>query len=149
MEVAQALSNPSNRASGLIAAWDGRPAQPQDASSIPAARYRPRQVQNRLAADAVAELVAMYQVGATIEELAVQFKVNRTTVMGHLDRAGVETRYRRLDPHQIEEAARLYAEGWSLTRLGQRFDVSHSTILNAFRKAGVKTRSRAGAEGPP
>jgi transposase-like protein len=89
----------------------------------------------------------MYQVGATINELTGRFRVNRTTVMRHLDRAGVETRYRRLTLEQIEEAARLYAEGWSLARLGERLGVSRGTVLNAFRKAGVKTRPRPGERG--
>lgn len=93
------------------------------------------------------ELVAMYQVGATINELADRFNVNRTTVIRHLDRAGVETRYRLLTLEQVEEAARLYAEGWSLARLGERLGVSYDTVLKTFRKAGVKTRPRLGKRG--
>ena len=89
-------------------------------------------------------LVAMYQVGATIGELAARFGVHRTTVTAHLVRAGMDRRRRGLGPQQVEEAARLYGEGWSLARLGERFGVSDGTVLNAFRKAGVETRPRPG-----
>lgn len=70
VEVAQALSNPLNRASALIAEWDVRPARFGDVPLTPGSRYRPLRVQNRLAPKAAAELVAMYQVGATVGELA-------------------------------------------------------------------------------
>ncbi|HEY8202260.1 MAG TPA: hypothetical protein VII47_13025, partial [Actinomycetota bacterium] len=144
VEVTQALSNPSNRASALIAAWDGRPAGTKDGGPVPGARYRPGQAQNHLTPDAAAELVAMYQVGATIGELADRFNVHRTTVTANLVRAGVDRRRKGLGPEQVEEATRLYAESWSLARLGERFGVSDGTVLNAFRKAGVETRPRRG-----
>jgi predicted DNA-binding protein YlxM (UPF0122 family) len=91
----------------------------------------------------VAELVAI-KPEPSVAQLAERFQVHRTTVMDHVERAGVRRDYRLLVTAQIEEAARLYLAGWSLERLGQHFSVSDGTILNAFRRQGIATRPRQG-----
>ena len=50
--------------------------------------------------------------------------MHRTTIVGHLKRRGVCTRYKVIAEADLIEAASLYAEGWSLARVGERFDVS-------------------------
>ena len=97
------------------------------------------QVQRRLLAGEIEDLVRAYEAGATILELADRVQISRTTLMAHLQRSGVETRYNRLDG-RLDEAARLYGQGWSLTRVAAHFDVSAGTVLNAFNRAGVATR---------
>jgi predicted ArsR family transcriptional regulator len=47
---------------------------------------KPRQVQNRLGPYEIDELVQAREAGATIRELAAQFRIHRTTVMKHLQR---------------------------------------------------------------
>lgn len=142
MQLSRSLSDSCNSAGKLISRWDGKPAVSGRSSHATPGSHR--QVQNRLTEPQIAELVAIYEAGANLLEIAERFRINRATVSVHLHRSGVGTRYRRLLPDQIKEAATLYAEGWSLARLGERFKVSDSTVLNAFRKDGFQTRPRPG-----
>lgn len=144
VEVSRILSDPCNSAAGLISAWDGRPANSNRLALVSDSASRPLQIQNRLAADTVAEVVAVYQSGATIKELVSRFEISRTTVTAHLRRAGIETRYRRLDHGQIEEAARLYTDGKSLARVGRQFEINAGTVRQALMKYGVAIRLRRG-----
>ncbi len=99
-----------------------------------------RPAQRRLTADQVAELVAEYQAGANMRELAVRWQVHRTSVAGHLRRAGVELRRQGLSDEQLSEAARLYGEGWSLQRLAERYSCDDETVRAYLKRAGVRMR---------
>ena len=55
---------------------------------------RQRQIQRRLPPDQVEQLVAEYQAGDDMHELADRWGLHRTTVAGHLRRAGVALRRR-------------------------------------------------------
>jgi len=85
------------------------------------------QVQRRLVAAEIQELVRAYEAGATIMELRDRLEISRTTVIAHLRRAGVVTRYNRLEGRR-DEAKRLYEQGWSLARVAAHFDVSAGTV---------------------
>lgn len=139
----QALSDQTNPAFALIASWDGRSVR-SDPRAAPTGSRRLLQVQNRLNSDAVADLVAAYQAGATLKDLSTQFQIARTTIMAHLNRAGTPRRRPILGPEQVEQAARLYDEGCSLARLADRFHVEAGTVGSALRKAGVSIRPRRG-----
>jgi hypothetical protein len=52
----------------------------------------PRQVQKRLHAEQVSELLMAYKDGNTVYELAKRFKIHRTTVSFILERHGVSRR---------------------------------------------------------
>jgi hypothetical protein len=54
--------------------------------------YGHRQVQNRLRSDDIEKLIAAYANGDSVVRLVDRFKVNRTTVLAHLDRNGVPRR---------------------------------------------------------
>ena len=84
-------------------------------------------------------LVRAYQDGTTIKELAEQHRINRSTVLGHLDRQGIERRMTRakLTDRQVSDAARLRADGWSYIRLGKHFNVTDVTVANSLRRAGL------------
>ncbi len=99
-----------------------------------------RPVQRRLTAAQVAELVAEYQAGADMKELAVRWHAHRTTVAGHLRRAGVELRRQGLSEDQLGEAVRLYGEGWSLLRLADRYGCDAETVRSHLKQAGVRMR---------
>lgn len=103
-----------------------------------------KQAQHRLRVEEVVQMTQAYEAGALIRELAEQYSVDRTTVMAHLDRQGVPTRYRRLDPGQIAEAVQFYPQGWSLRKLASRYEVTDNTVRNALLAAGVQTRPRPG-----
>ncbi len=97
-------------------------------------------VQRRLTADQAAELVAEYQAGADMRELAVRWQVHRTTVAGHLRRAGVELRRQGLSEEQLGEAVTLYSEGWSLQRLAECYGCDAETVRSYLRQAGTRMR---------
>jgi DNA-binding transcriptional regulator LsrR (DeoR family) len=87
-------------------------------------------------------LVAGYRAGATVQELAEQFGIHRTTVRAHLEREHVPIRAPGLRPDQIEDVVLLYVEGWSARKLAKRFKVSDHTIAAELRRAGVQLRRR-------
>ena len=99
----------------------------------------PQQVR-KLADQEVARLVGTYQAGATVYELAEEFKIHRTTVSLHLQRAGVTMRRQGLSEEQMAAAIVLYKQGWSLARLGDKFGVGAETVRTTLRKAGVQRR---------
>jgi DNA-directed RNA polymerase sigma subunit (sigma70/sigma32) len=111
-----------------------------DGRDRPSARtVRSHQLQHRLKPDETNELLADYNVGTTIDALAEQFRVNRTTVLSILDRAGAERRAGVID-RNLDEARRLYESGSSLAQVGQHFDVDPETVRRALKKNGVKMR---------
>lgn len=108
-----------------------------------------KQVQHRLKADEVAELVRRYQAGETAELLAAAFQIHRTTVTSHLQRHGIQRRgggRRVLAPDDVQAAAELYEAGQSLATIAQQFDVHHTTVAKELRQAGVEIRPRRGLD---
>jgi uncharacterized protein (DUF433 family) len=85
-------------------------------------------------------LVAAYQAGARVEQLAAQFGIHRLTVSGILQREGVTMRPRGIHADDLPDVIRLYRDGWSLARLAAEFDVSPSTVTSTLRRAGVPIR---------
>jgi lambda repressor-like predicted transcriptional regulator len=101
---------------------------------------RPKQAQTRLDAEGVAQLVAAYEAGGRVKQLARQFGIHRLTVSSTLQREGVTLRPRGIRPDDLPELIRLYRAGWALARLAIKFDVSPSTVTNTLRRAGVPIR---------
>lgn len=100
-------------------------------------------VQRRLRPDAVAELVAAYRQGIPVEELAVSFRINRTTVLGHVRRHGVPKRDRRaLRGDDVDRAVKLYAEGRSAEWVAEELRVASSTVRRELKDAGVTLRPK-------
>lgn len=89
-------------------------------------------------------LVAGYEAGKTMRELAAEFDINRVTVSAHLRRAKVPIRRGGLSPEQAAEAIGLYEAGWSSGMLAKHFNVSADNVLMALRRAGVAIRPRRG-----
>jgi hypothetical protein len=92
----------------------------------------------------VAALADGYRAGATVYELAVQFKIHRTTVSDHLRRQGVQMRRQSLDTQQLDVAAWLYEQGWSVAKIGRRWHVDGTTVWRALRARGVRMRDAHG-----
>jgi transposase-like protein len=91
-------------------------------------------------------MIEQYCSGVSVVRLAELFGVHKTTVSGHLRRAGVKVRgsQRSLSAQQEAEAARLYVEeGLTLADLGERFSVSPSTIRDVLSRSGVQVRKRS------
>lgn len=102
--------------------------------------------QRRLSPTDLDNLLDAYRAGATINQLAVEFGIHRTTVAGHLDRHGVP-RHSELtawDDDILGRAAELYATGSSLANVAHQFGIDAQTVANRFRRAGIPVRSRSG-----
>ena len=106
----------------------------------------PKRVCRRLDPAKVLELIAAYGTGLGINDLAVRFKIHRSTVLEHLNRSETPRRYPALDPGQVEEAAQLYRAGQSLRAIGVHFGRHASTVRMALIRAGVRLRDRNGWE---
>jgi hypothetical protein len=90
-------------------------------------------------------LLASYQTGKTMKDLATEFGIDRRTVSTHhLRQAGIGTRRGGLDENQMIEAAQLYEADWSSGRLAERFGVSADKVLKMLWRAGVAIRPRRG-----
>jgi len=100
-------------------------------------------VQRRLTGTDLDALVARYQAGSTIDALAHEFRVHRTTVMDHLKRRAVPRRgMRKLTDSRVAEAAHRYSNGATLAEIATDFDVAPSTLTRELRRAGVPIRRR-------
>ena len=100
-------------------------------------------VQRRLAPVEVGALVDAYRQGVPVEELAASFRINRTTVLGHVRRHGVPKRDRRaLRQDDVERAVKLYPEGRSADWVAAELWVVPSTVRRALKDAGVTLRPR-------
>jgi len=105
---------------------------------------RPRQKQRRLPHDQIARVVARYQDGQSINALAQEFGINRKTVMGHLQRSGIERRQnpRKMTDAEVNAAAARYAAGASLAVVATEFGIGDRTLRREFTAAGIPTRPR-------
>jgi hypothetical protein len=106
----------------------------------------PRQVQRRLSTSDVDEISASYTSGKSIDELARSYRVNRTTIIKHLDKQGVPRRrvVRKMTDTLVAEAALMYIDGHSLKAVADDFKVDTRTLGREFRKAGIPIRPRGG-----
>lgn len=95
---------------------------------------------------ATAHLCRLYREGASIDSLARQYEVNRTTIITHLDRAGMERRRvaRKMTDDIVAMAATRYGDGTSLAVVAKEFNVHARTLSREFRQAGVPIRPRHG-----
>ncbi len=114
--------------------------------STPIQRKSPTQVQHRLGSDEADQMVTDYQAGAKIKDLAARYRINRNTVIGHINRTGVRRHYPALVSEEIMRATQLYQSGRSLAAIGRHFGVNASTIRTALLRAGVAMRDCQGRE---
>ena len=103
-------------------------------------------MQRRLSDAESDELVRRYRAGESINGLARELGVHRTTVVNHLDRAGVTRRRvaRKLTDSAIALAAAQYREGASLAIVAEEFGVHVRTLAKELRRAGTQIRPRPG-----
>jgi hypothetical protein len=100
-----------------------------------------KQVQHRLKEVEVDQLAKAYESGATLKDLARDFRVHRNTAMELLERNGIARRGKGPSDSQVAEAIRLYAEGQSTAVIGRCFGFSADTIRHRLMDAGVEIRS--------
>ena len=92
---------------------------------------------------------AVYQDGATLEEVGKRYGITRERVRQLFKKAGLKTRSRqetlelkrRRDP-TVAEMYALYEQGATLKEVGPQFGRSAERVGELFEKAGLKRRSR-------
>lgn len=100
--------------------------------------------QRRLKPVEVDDLVVMYKSGMSVNELAAQAKIHRTTVMAHLRRRGVKTR-RNVPKLREEHASHVieqYKAGLPLVEVAADFGVNAESIRQVLIERGVPRRQR-------
>jgi transposase-like protein len=103
-------------------------------------------VKRRPTEEKIVQLIEDYVNGLSINEVARQHGIHRTTVMNHLESRGVQRRriLRKLSSRNVANAARRYANGASLASVAKEFGVSATTIAREFHAAGVRIKPRRG-----
>ena len=103
-------------------------------------------VQRRLTRAEIEQLIDQYRAGASIHELTRRYEVHRTTVIHHLDQAGIARRrvVRKMNDESVALAAVRYQQGASLAIVAGEFGVHQRTLAREFRRAGVAIRPRRG-----
>jgi len=103
-------------------------------------------VQRRLSEATVDGLVSAYVEGSSIDSLVERLGVNRTTIINHLERRGIERRksVRKMTDRSVRQAARRYEVGESLKVVAAQFGVDARTLAREFDRASVPTRPRRG-----
>jgi DNA-binding transcriptional ArsR family regulator len=107
---------------------------------------RSRRTARQLSEGEVTELVIRYRGGATVYDLAEQFKISRNTVSRHLHRGEIQMRRRSLSEQQVGVVIRLYEQGWSGARIGSHLGFNGGTVWLALRAQGVRMRDAQGRE---
>ncbi len=103
---------------------------------------RPRaQVQRHLNHEGQLEVVDAYAAGASINEVARQFRLHRTTVNSILERHGVPVRARTMSQTQVQRARDLYESGLSLVDVGAQLGFNAQTIANRLKALAVPIRA--------
>ena len=103
--------------------------------------------QTLLRPDQVDDLVAQYEGGATLVELASFFGIHRRTAAEHLARRGVSIRRGRFDRSRIHEAADLYDSGLTLVEVGLKVGAGPQAVRRALAEHGVPIREGGGRRG--
>ena len=91
-------------------------------------------------------LVYLYREGASTDGFARRYEIHRTTVIHHLDQAGVARRrvVRKMNDESVALAAARYEQGASLAVVASEFGVHQRTLARELRRAGASLRPRRG-----
>ena len=94
----------------------------------------------RLEPGQIDRAVEAYLCGATLKEVAQQFRIHRTTVSHILEQRRTQGRCTPLSEQQISKAEELYRAGMSLVKIGGALNVNQSTVWHALRLRGMSLR---------
>lgn len=76
-------------------------------------------------------MVARYEGGETVYELAASFGIHRNTVSQHLEQHEVPRRYHQMTDVDLERAAELHASGLNLTQVAAQMGIGRTTLIRA------------------
>jgi predicted transcriptional regulator len=91
--------------------------------------------------DQAKQVIAGYQSGATVYELANQYGIDRKTVSRILHRHNIPMRRTGLLPHQVDQATRLHQNGWSTAQIAEQLDSTQRTVQRRLAERGITTRA--------
>lgn len=111
-------------------------------------KHRIHAARRRLTDEQTTALIAEYEAGAPSTVLMERYEIGKGTVLGILQRNGVELRRPRVYTREmLTETIRLYAQGLSCQRIGDRLGRDAQTVRHQLQRAGVQLRPGHG--GPP
>src|ERR1700694_2663258 len=87
-----------------------------------------QQVDRRLSAETIAELVQAYRNGVSTTQLRQRYELSQGSVIKILHEHGVEMRGQGLADGDARTAAELYRSGATLAQLGERYGVSPNAV---------------------
>ena len=92
------------------------------------------------------EVALRYEAGDTTTQLAKDYGVAKSTIIGILRAKKVVVRRQPLSAEQVSEAARLYGSALSLSQVAEQVSVNQETMRVAISKAGVALREPTNAK---
>lgn len=95
--------------------------------------------QKKLSSKEITEVVAGYNAGKTIRDLAQEFNCHRITISNKLKASGITVR-NMPDENRIHELIKLYQSGLSLTAVGNHVGLSRTSVLKYLQLNGIETR---------
>ncbi len=140
MGLASSYANPLRYLHPLLLEAAARPATPVERKT-----QSRRVAQRRIPSDEVVAIIAGYQAGMPVHQLAAEHHCHRTTISGLLRRHGVAMHRGPVSEDQIQEMIRLYESGLSLARVGERLGLADTTVHRHLHERGVRTRERYGS----
>lgn len=90
------------------------------------------------------EVASRYKAGDTTTQLAKDYGVAKSTIIGILRARNVVVRRQSLSAEQVSEAARLYESGLSLSQAAAQLSVNQETMRVAILKEGTTLRPPTG-----
>jgi transposase len=115
-----------------------------------------RKGKGKLSEEQEQEVIRFYKEGMSSTDIALQFGVSASPILGILRRHGVPrrdcvnsrlARYGKVfTEEQQQEAVNLYLNGVSSPELSIRFGVKYSSILAALRRRGIEPRDNSAAQ---
>lgn len=87
----------------------------------------------KLAPKQTEDLIASYEAGATMVELAMNYRITRQTVAIILRRESVPLRRNGLSSEQVAQAIQLRSQGMSLKAIGKQLGVDGATVWRRLR----------------
>jgi transposase-like protein len=99
-----------------------------------------RQRQRRLTGARVIEMVARYEEGATVYELAAEFGCHRATVAERLKKAGASMRLQSPKSEVADEMVNLYESCHSIRLVAEQLGFCANTVRSSLRKRRIEIR---------
>jgi hypothetical protein len=96
----------------------------------------------RLSPETQRRLQTEYQTGASANQLAIRYHLNRASVRQLIQRAGIPPNRRSLTEAEIEQAMKLYATGLTVALVAAELGRPPTTVHATLRQHGVQLRSR-------